>query len=151
VSSTEEQNLIRRRPRGATVLACWLFFSAFPPLYDVLQRGGDIVLTPLATIELAYAMVAVICTIGLLRIREWARKGLVWFFAVYFLWALFAVNILVGPYFDALVRYHAQSFFLSVDHVRKILLVLVFVYIVWPLVAIIYLTYPGVKLRFRER
>ena len=147
--TTEEK--AAKRPRGVTWIAFWLLLSAAPFFYQLLQRGEEAVITPSATLELAYVSVVVVCAIGLLNRQEWARKGTVAFFIFYFFWSVWVVNYFAGSPFDILNKMTAEKFFMSVHDVRKILLGMLGICILWPVIVVFYLTCPPVKIKFQTR
>ncbi len=137
-----------KRPRGVTVIAIWLLLSAVPGIYKSVQTGWEVLLSPVATLDWTYIMCAIICATGLLLTREWARKGTIWFFVIYFWWALIVVNRMGRPSFQYLVEAQSILFMVSAEVAKRIVIALIVTYILWPVIAVLYLTYPGVKIKF---
>jgi hypothetical protein len=136
---------------GVAGIACWLVLSALPVLYQFLKRGETAVLSPAATLEIAYISVTVICALGLLFRQEWARKGVALFFIFYFFWSVWVVNFSMGAYFDPWNQGLAEKFFMPVNELKKITLSMLLIYIFWPVMAVFYLTCPPVKMNFRTK
>jgi hypothetical protein len=144
-------NNLRKKPLGVRVIAAWLLLSTGPGVWWSLPLGRDIILSRVAVVVWAYNTVALLCALGLFFWREWARKGAVWLFSVYFIWAVVAVHLFLGPALWPLSLWLAGSLSLSQTAVEKGLFVLCVFYILWPVLAVFYLTYPGVKISFIDR
>lgn len=152
MSDVEHDDLdFSRRPRGIRVIAWWLVFSILPGAGWSFQQGLDIVLSPTAAIIWAYNLVALICGLGLFFRKEWARNGAVWLFSAYFVWTLYTVKVLIGPFLQHFSLWLADFGYLSAATLQNVLFVLLMTHMIWPVVAIFYLTYPGVKIAFQER
>lgn len=137
-----------QRPRGVTVIAVWLLFSTIPGIIKSVQTGLSIILSPGATLDWAYILCAIICAIGLLLTKEGARQGTVGFFFFYCLGALLIVRQFSGSSFQNIVEMQSVTFMTPLKLTKGIIISLMVTHILWPIIVILYLTYPGVKNKF---
>ena len=145
-----EEDVSCKSSRGIYTIGLWLLISTAPGFYWFYQMGEDLIFSPLTPVVGAYTMVALLCGTGLFFKRNWARKGAVGLFCFLFVWALVAVYWFLGPSIKPLAFWIADYVTLAPNTVQQILFVLLISYILWPVMAVFYLTYPGVKMRFRE-
>lgn len=145
----EEQSQ-KGSPRGIYTVGLWLLISTAPGLYWSYQMGEKLIFSNLTPVIAAYTIVAFICGAGLFFKREWARKGAVWLLSMLFIWALVVIYWLLGPSIKPLAFWLTDYVALEQGVIQNILFTLFIAYILWPVMAIFYLTYPGVKMQFRK-
>ena len=95
-------------------------------------------------------MFALFSAVGLLLKKEWARNVSEKVFLLYFFWALYVVYYLIG---GAALNYSIE--WLSGLYqapellVKGILILLIIVYLVWPIIVFFFLAHPRIKDYFR--
>ena len=134
--------------RGIAVIGLWLILSTTPNIYYSLQKGMEIIVSQWATIEWTYITCTVICGIGLVCSKEWARKCAIWICILLFCWSLALSYHFSGPALTYLIHLYAASFDVPVDSMRNIILILLITYMIWPVVSIFFLMHPSVKRQF---
>jgi amino acid transporter len=145
-----EENLPHGNYRGIYTIGLWLLISISPGLYWSYQMGEKLIFSHLTPVIWAYSIVAFISGLGLFFKREWARKGAVWLFSMLFIWALAVIYWFLGPSIKPLAFWLTGYVALEQSMIQKILFTLFIAYILWPVIAVFYLTYPGVKIQFRK-
>ncbi|HPB68944.1 MAG TPA: hypothetical protein PLT76_08215 [Candidatus Omnitrophota bacterium] len=146
-----EENSQNGSPRGIYAIGLWLLISTAPGLYWSYQMREKLIFSQLTPVIWAYIIVAFICGLGLFFKREWARKGSVWLLSVLFIWALVVIYWLLGPSIKPLAFWLTGYVTLEQSTIQKILFTLFIAYVLWPVIAVFYLTYPGVKTQFRRK
>ena len=146
-----EENLHNKSSRGIYTVGVWLLISTAPGFYWLYQMGEKAIFSHVASVVGAYNMVALLCGLGLFFKRDWARRGAVWLFAMMFIWALVVVYWFLGPSIKPLAFWLTDYVELTPSTVQKILFALFIAYILWPVMAFFYLTYPGVKIQFQKK
>ena len=146
-----EENLPSKNYRGIYTVGLWLLISTAPGFYWSYQMGENLVFSHLTPVIWAYNIVALLCGLGLFLRRDWARRGAVWLFSAMFVWALVAIYWFLGPSIKPLAFWLTDYVTLEQGMIQKILFALFIAYILWPVMVVFYLTYPGVKIRFRKK
>ncbi len=139
---------IQQKSRGIKIIALWMFLLPLPGFYRDYQQGIEVLMSPLATLEWGFYLSGIVCAIGLLRLRPWARSLTVGLFALHFLWVLWAIYSLSGPSFNVIIANKSLEYHLSPGTFKAILGGLIPIYILWLFGVIFYLLHPQVKLRF---
>jgi hypothetical protein len=132
-------------PRGARFIAYWLWFAAVHQIYYLILEP-PVALASLDTIlRLVFIVFAFLSGVGLILVKNWARKMTISFFLGVFLWAIWNVNVLRGPAFKYIIIEQSEFYGLSEAHTFLIIVVLLAGYILWPVMAVFYFTFPRVK------
>ncbi len=146
-----DENLSQNNPRGINVIALWLLVSVLPGAYWSYHMGDKLAFSRLTSVVWAYMAVAFLCSMGLFFKREWARKGAVWLFSILFLWGVVVIHWLLGPSIQPLAFWLMNYVPLPQTTIQNILFTLFVFFILWPVIVIFYLTYPGIKIVFQNR
>jgi len=125
-----------------------MILSTLPGVLPYIQYGVEQSLLFIAIIEWLCYLAAITCAIGLFLAKEWARKLTVWLFFVYFIWSLFVVYHLSGPSLSLLIESQSKAFNLLPDLGQKVFLVLLITNLIWPIIVVLFLTHPRVKMIF---
>lgn len=142
------ENNNKKTPRGIAIIAVWMMLLIVPGIFRTANAGLDAVVSPAATIEWAYYGCAFGCAIGLLRLRELARRWTIGLFVIHFLGVLTAVYYLSGPSWDMIIELQSSNLNIAAEMVKRILVFLIAMYILWQFIVILYLTHPRVKAQF---
>ena len=137
-----------KKSSGIRVISLWLMALPLPGLYRDFRQGLEVVMSPLTTLEWGYYLIGVVCAIGLLRFRPWARTWSIGLFILQFVWLLLVTYLLTGPTLAQVIAAFCSLLNISPVIFKSILAVLFSGYIVWLFVAIFYLFHPRIKLQF---
>ncbi len=140
-----------QKSRGIFVVALWMLALPLPGLYRDLQQGLEVVMLPMTTIEWGYYLTGIVCAIGLLRLRPWARVWAIGLFFLHFLWLLAMIYILSGPTLNYVIEGQSVVFKISPELCKVLLASLISVYLLWLFGVIFYLFNPSIKLQFSRK
>ena len=141
----ELDNEKKVRPRGLTVIALWLMLLMLGGIKNVLIVGKDIIVSPINIIEWAYYLCCIVSAIGLLRLKEWARRCAVGLLVVHFLAAIAGIYYLVGFSWQGIIVWQSSVYGLPPEQIKSIIAAMVVIYVVWQIIALFYLTNPKIK------
>ncbi len=128
----------RTTERAVRSIALWMILSVYP-------WSGDLGLERRVPVVLIYDVAAVVCGVGLFFLRGWAWWGAVRLFWVYEAIVLYVVMGLIGPSFSQIVNTLSGMLYVPASFCRSAVVSLLVVYLVWPVVVILFLTSPRVK------
>ena len=128
-------------------IALWMMLSALPGIIKFIQlQPMDLFLIG----EWTYDMFAVFSSIGLLLKKEWARNVSEKVFLLYFFWAIYVVYYLIGAAaFNYSIEWLSGLYQVPALLVKYILILLIVVYLVWPIIVFFFLAHPRIKDHFR--
>ncbi|MCK5215255.1 MAG: hypothetical protein KAR05_07880 [Candidatus Omnitrophica bacterium] len=128
-------------------IALWMMLSALPGIIKFIQlQSMDLFLIG----EWTYDMFAVFSAIGLLLKKEWARNVSEKVFLLYFFWAIYVVYYLIGgAAFNYSIEWLSGLYHVPALLVKYVLILLIVVYLVWPIIVFFFLAHPRIKEYFR--
>jgi hypothetical protein len=137
-----------RKSKIINLIALWLLATIIPGVYQDIKSGLSLILQPRTTIFWTYYVCSVIFAWGLFLRKEWARKGSLWLFGIYALWGFFGAYSLMGPSFNYVVEILGGMYPVDIVTMKCLLVALIIVNILWPIIVILFLTYPSVRILF---
>lgn len=134
--------------RGTRFLAFFLILSVYPGAMAIgLERQHVWIIG----LEL-FIYTGLVCSgVGVFFFKEWGRVLAVRFLFLNFLYILYVIVGLIGPFFSSIVLYFEQGLLLSPETIRGGLIGVVVVAILWPVVFIYFLSHPKVKRMFSRQ
>lgn|SRR3989338_4378980 len=129
------------------LIAIWMILVMYPWFQYFFQRGF-IPQTLLEGIAILGIVWVVFCALGLVMGKEVARLWSIWMFAVYFLWSFYIVCFNILPFFSSSVGWLSQTYYVPAETLKGMMLMLLITHIMWPLIVVMYLTNPSVKVMF---
>ena len=147
---SEELDEKKGRPRGLTVIAIWLMLLIVDGVHQAMKAGVEVIISPLATVLGAYYLSCFICSIGLLRLRNWARHFAVGLLVLHFMAFAAVIFYLLGPSWAQFIEIISKTYKLPIETIKSIFAALIGTYTFWQIIAIFYLTNPKIKAMFSE-
>ena len=130
------------------LIAVWMILVIYPWFQFFFQERGFIPQTLLEGLGMLGIIWVVFCALGLVLGKELARLWSVWIFSIYFVWSFYLVCFGIAPFFSASVEWLSQGYHVPVETLKGMCLMLLITHIMWPLIVVMYLTNPSVKMMF---
>ncbi len=135
---------------GLSIISTWLILLVIPAFYRAFKAGTDIILSPVATLEMTYYIFAVVCAFGLLGLKQWARKLTVFLFSIQLAAILYAIYFLIQPSWQQIIEWQSYEHNLSAEIVKYIIMGIIAMYIIWQIIVILFLLHPKVAIYFKD-
>ena len=148
MNSLDESEERPKNSKGITIIAVWMILLMVPGIYRVMQFGFEAIVSHSVILEWAYYICSFICAVGLLKLKEWARRRTVYLFIIQFIGVLVAVTYLQGPAWNQIIEWQSQNYNISPESLKVISIALILVFMFWQIWVILYLTHPKIRSLF---
>lgn len=141
---------VKKKPKGVRFIALCLFLTTLPGIYKLLEMKFEAVISPVVTLQWGYNITAILCGVGLLLFHDAARKGTIFLLSIFCISVVLLSNLFLGPSLGSIVDWISRQVALSEQIIKTTIVVGVVASILFPVMAILYLTYPKIKYGFRS-
>ena len=136
------KNQMKKRSKCIKLIAFWMILATIPGFREF---GIEKRLMPISVYELICYIGCIVSALGLFVNKDWARRWAVKMLFLYFFWILYVVGYLLGPYFSTIIERVSSIYQMPRAFMKQMALVMIVIYISWPVVMIYFLTHPSVK------